>query len=331
MKEEEIPDLSRQPDFASIRGHKEAKRALEIAVAGGHHVVMTGPPGCGKSMLADTFHTILPDLPNKEMLEVYSIYHLAKERRGFSSRPPYRSPHHSASAISLIGGGTYPKPGEISLAHRGVLFLDELGEFSRKTLDMLRQPMESGEVTISRVRQSVTYPSSFTLLAATNPCPCGYHGSNERYCTCTPQQVRAYQLKASGPLLDRLDFVLTLTSVGLKQEMPAETSEKIRIRTERVHFLQKNRYSGPGMNGTVAGNVLLATCGLTDGQTEQLETICFREKWSNRTFVKLIRLARTISDLEGMGYITEASIDEAIHWKQMADLHQDAQRIKGTS
>lgn len=331
VKEEESPDLSHQPDFASVRGHKEAKRALEIAAAGGHHVLMTGPPGCGKSMLADTFHTILPDLPNEEMLEVYSIYHLAKERRGFSSRPPYRSPHHSASAISLIGGGTYPKPGEISLAHRGVLFLDELGEFSRKTLDMLRQPMESGEVTISRVRQSVTYPSSFTLLAATNPCPCGYHGSNERYCTCTPQQVRSYQLKASGPLLDRLDFVLTLTSVGLKQEMPAETSEKIRIRTERAHLLQKNRYGGLSLNGTVAGSVLLAMCGLTDRQNELLETVCFRKKWSNRTLVKLIRLARTISDLEGVKYVTEASIEEAIHWKQMADLHQDTQRIHGTS
>lgn len=277
-------------------------------------------------MLADTFHTIIPDLPNEEMLEVYSIYHLAKERRGFSPRSPYRSPPYSASAITLIGGGTYPKPDEISLAHRGLLFLNELGEFSRKTLDMLRQPMESGEVT--NVSLSLIHPLSRYLP---QPILVRVAGSNEHYCTCTPQQVRAYQLKASGPLLDRLDFVLTLTSVGLKQDMSVETSEQIRIRTERAHFLQKNRYKGHSLNGTVAGSVLLATCGLTDGQTEQLETICFREKWSNRTFVKLIRLARTISDLEGAEYTTEESIEEAIHWKQMADLHQETQRIHGTS
>ncbi len=326
LKEEEAVDLAYLPDFSTVRGHKEAKRALEIAAAGGHHVLMTGPPGCGKSMLADTFHTILPDLRNEEMLEVYSIYHLAKERRGFSSRPPYRSPHHSASAISLIGGGTYPKPGEISLAHRGVLFLDELGEFSRKTLDMLRQPMESGEVTISRVRQSVTYPATFTLLAATNPCPCGYFGSNERYCSCSPQQVRTYQLKASGPLLDRLDFVLSLTSVGLKQEEHSERSEVIRKRTEQAYQLQWSRYKGGWLNGTVPGSLLIEECGLTKEHTEQLESICYHEKWSNRTQVKLIRIARTIADLAGSATITDAAIEEAVHWKRLASLHHETNR-----
>ena len=172
-------------DFNSIIGHETAKRALEIAGAGGHHVLLSGPPCCGKSMLADASHTIFPDITHEQMLEVYSIYHLAKEGASFSRRPTYRAPHHSSSAISLIGGGTYPKPGEISLAHRGVLFLDELGEFPKKALDMLRQPLERGEVTISRVRQTVSYPAVFTLIATTNPCPCGYLGSNERYCTCS--------------------------------------------------------------------------------------------------------------------------------------------------
>lgn len=308
-------------DFSAIRGHHEAKRVLEIAAAGGHHVLLNGPPGCGKSMLADAFHTILPDMPNEDMLEVYSVYHLAKEKRGFSTRPPYRSPHHSASAISLIGGGTYPKPGEISLAHKGVLFLDELGEFSKKALDMLRQPLETGEVTISRVRQSVTYPSVFTLIAATNPCPCGYFGSNERYCTCTPNQVRAYQLKASGPLLDRLDFILSLKNVGITENEVVSTSKEIRVRTARARLLQSQRYENKWLNGNVPVHILLKTAKPSQNQLKLLQNICFKEKWSNRTQVKLIRIARTIADLLGETSLSNEAIEEAVKWKKMASLH----------
>ena len=321
-------DLSVQTtDFSAIRGHPEAKRALEIAAAGGHHVLLSGPPGCGKSMLADAFHTILPDVSNDEMLEIYSIYHLAKERRGFSARPPYRYPHHSASAIALIGGGTYPKPGEISLAHHGVLFLDELGEFSRKSLDMLRQPLETGEVTISRVRQSVTYPSSFTLIAATNPCQCGYYGSTERYCTCTAAQVRTYQLKASGPLLDRLDFVLTLKSVDIAETANRQTSAEIRQRIDKARQLQRGRYSKGFLNGNIPVQTLLATCGISDNQSDLLKKVCFTEKWSNRTQVKLIRIARTIADLAGDQVISDDVLQEAVEWKRTASFYHGSPKM----
>ncbi len=315
-------------DFSSIRGHADAKRVLEIAAAGGHHVLFNGPPGCGKSMLADAFHTILPNMSNDEMLEIFSIYHLAKENRGFSTRPPYRFPHHSASAISLIGGGTYPKPGEISLAHHGVLFLDELGEFSRKALDMLRQPLETGEITISRVKQSVTYPASFILISATNPCPCGYFGSNERYCTCTPNQVRAYQLKASGPLIDRIDFILSLKSVGITENEQVESSADIQKRTENARLLQRQRYSTSQLNGNVPVQQLLATCGMTEQQAEYLKEICFKEKWSNRTQVKLIRIARTISDLVHSEKLLDSALEEACNWKKTASFHQTQAMVR---
>lgn len=310
-------------DFASIRGHQHEKRALEIAAAGGHHVLLNGPPGCGKTMLADAFHTILPNLTNEDMLETFGIYHLAKENRGFSKRPPYRHPHHSASAISLIGGGTFPKPGEISLAHKGVLFLDELGEFSRKALDMLRQPLETGEVTINRVRQSVTYPSSFILIAATNPCPCGYFQSHERYCTCTQHQVKNYQLKASGPLLDRIDFLLTLKSVGLAATETGETSAIIQKRVENARCMQKERYAKGGLNGNVPFSLLLEVSRLTTEEMKKIKTICFEEKWSNRTQAKLIRIARTIADLAEEKTISEAAIEEAIGWKRMTSDSQN--------
>lgn len=319
-------EKTHQTDFSHIRGQEDAKRVLEIAATGGHHVLLYGPPGCGKSMLADAFHTIFPDLNDKQMLENYSIYELAMERNYFSKRPPYRHPHHSASAVSLIGGGTFPKPGEISLAHHGILFLDELGEFPRKTLDMLRQPIEMGEVTISRVRQTVHYPTRFTLIAATNPCPCGYYGSTERYCTCTPQQIRSYQLKVSGPLFDRFDFILRLESAGLRDKTLADTSDNIKKRVIKARAYQMNRYTDNGINGTASFAELMAHAQLTKEQDTKIKHICFKKKWSNRTYTKLIRIARSIADLAGSDPITNAAIEEAIKWKVLtADIQNETE------
>ncbi|MFP5110368.1 ATP-binding protein [Neobacillus sp. C211] len=197
-----------------IIGHTGAKHALEVAAAGEHHVLLTGPPGCGKSMLAESFPSILPALTKESLLEVISLYQLSQNSFSHSNMPPYRNPHHSASGVSIIGGGQYPKPGEISLAHHGVLFLDEIGEFSKKTLDMLRQPLENGLIMISRTHATITYPASFILIAAMNPCPCGYEGSNSHYCTCSKKQILAYQNRLSGPLRDRFDINLSLGPIN---------------------------------------------------------------------------------------------------------------------
>lgn len=195
-----------EKDFNQIIGHEFAKRALEIAAAGEHYVMMDGPPGCGKSLLAESFPTILPPLLQEAQLEKISLYQLAGAPYNSLTLPPYRHPHHSASAVSIIGGGTNPKPGEVSLAQHGVLFLDELGEFSKKTLDMLRQPLENTKVTISRVHSTVTYPAKFIFIAAMNPCPCRYLGSTTHYCTCSPKQIHAYQNRVSGQIRDSINY-----------------------------------------------------------------------------------------------------------------------------
>ncbi|MBW3110289.1 YifB family Mg chelatase-like AAA ATPase [Bacillus sp. MCCB 382] len=309
---EEQPVIGR--NFDQIIGHEFAKRALEIAASGEHFVLMDGPPGCGKSLLAETFPSILPLLSKEAQLEKISLYQLAGAPYSSITLPPYRHPHHSASAVSIIGGGSNPKPGEVSLAHRGVLFLDELGEFSKKTLDMLRQPLENETVTISRAHSTVTYPAKFIFIAAMNPCPCGYYGSKNQYCTCSDKQIKAYKGRVSGPILDRMDLLLSLEAVNMKDHdfTKIESSEDIMKRVSSARERQYVRYGREICNGSVPFEELIRNSSLTPGQQSELQQLSITQGLSNRVQIKIIRLARTISDLQGEESITDASINEAL-------------------
>lgn len=310
-----IPTFSdaQQRDFRFVIGHEQAKRALEIAAAGEHNVLMSGPPGCGKSLLAETFPSILPALTDQAQLEVMSLYQLAGEKIDTKQHPPYRHPHHSASSVAIIGGGSTPRPGEISLAHRGVLFLDEIAEFTKKTLDMLRQPLETGHVTISRAHSTVTYPSAFILIGAMNPCPCGYLGSNSHYCTCSSRQIQSYQNRLSGPVNDRMDILLSLTSVNLDQPtLIRESSIEIRKHVEMARQFQYQRYQKEITNAKVPFEVIAEKSPLTSEQRRVLTNITAKQNWSNRVQIKIIRLARTISDLAGENNITDSALWEAM-------------------
>lgn len=319
--QEDIVDLI---DFAQIMGHDYAKNALEIAAAGEHHVLMTGPPGCGKSMLAESFPSILPALTREAQLEMISLYQLRESSYFNKKIPPFRNPHHSASGVSIIGGGQYPKPGEISLAHRGVLFLDEIAEFSKKTLDMLRQPLENGFVTISRTQATIIYPASFILIGAMNPCPCGYLGSNTHYCTCTPKQIISYQNRLSGPLMDRFDIYLSLKPIDLNsvEKKEIEPSNIVQKRVEEAKERQFNRYGKEIGNGRIPFDILIKSSPLTGEQQRTLHQFSIKKNWSNRKQIKIIRLARTISDLQGNEQITNQCIWEAIKLNSQPGLHK---------
>jgi magnesium chelatase family protein len=313
-------------DFCHIIGHEQAKRALEIAAAGEHNVLMSGPPGCGKSLLAESFPSILPAITAEAQLEVMSLYQLAKETFTNQQVVPFRHPHHSASSVAIIGGGSNPKPGEISLAHRGVLFLDEMAEFSKKTLDMLRQPLETGRVTISRAHSTVTYPCSFILIGAMNPCPCGYFGSKDLYCTCPQKQIQAYRNRLSGPVYDRIDILLSLQSVKLDQpsKIP-ETSIEIRKRVEKARQMQYARYQANISNAKVPFEQIRQITPLTEAQQRMLGQVAAKQNWSNRVQIKIIRLARTISDLAGEKRISDTSIWEAMTLRRT--FHSNIQTI----
>lgn len=313
-----------EKDFRDIIGHQVAKRAFEMAAAGEHHVFMAGPPGCGKSLLAETFPSILPPLSNESQLEKVSLYQLAGSDYGNINMAPFRSPHHSASSVSIIGGGQNPKPGEISLAHRGVLFFDEMAEFSKKTLDMLRQPIETGKVTISRARSTVTYPATFLLIGAMNPCPCGYLGSNSHYCTCTPKQIQSYQNRLSGPIRDRFDITLSLKSVHMekKSDVANEISEMIRKRVTDARQRQYERYGREICNGRVSYELLMKTSAPSEKIMRLMQQMALKKKWSNRVQVKILRLARTISDVRGEEQLSEEALWEAMSMSRSNDSYR---------
>jgi len=312
-------------DFADVKGQEHAKRALTIAAAGGHNVLMIGPPGSGKTMLAQRLPTILPPLALAEALEttrLYSALGLLPPGQALLATRPVRAPHHSASHIALVGGGSTPQPGEVSLAHRGVLFLDELPEFQRATLENLRQPLEDGKVTVSRIQASVTFPAEFILIAAMNPCPCGFYGHPRKPCRCTPNQIEKYVSRISGPLLDRIDIHLDVPPVELDRLRAAptgETSAALRERVLRARDIQTRRFADrPGLaNGRMGPKDLRRYCPL-DARCEVLLRAAVQELGlSARAHDKVLRVARTIADLDAAEAIGSAHIAEAVQYRSL--------------
>jgi magnesium chelatase family protein len=304
------------PDLDEVKGLQPARRALEISAAGGHNLLFHGPPGTGKSLLASCLPGILPPPDEAEILTMHALQDLQSGKLR-SDRRPFRAPHHSASAAALVGGGSVPRPGEISLAHGGVLFLDELPEFPRHVLDMLRQPLESGEVRLSRARHQITYPAHFQLLAAMNPCPCGYAGDPERSCRCTDGQRRAYANRVSGPLLDRIDLQVSLTRQPTRDLFSSAGGEPSAAVRERVVAARKVQNERQGKsNGRVAAKTLFAVCGLGHEEQGLLEEAGKSLGLSARAILRCLRVARTISDLEGHERVKLGPLHEALAYRQ---------------
>ncbi len=317
-------DADNLPDFDEVKGQVYARRAMEIAAAGGHNILLSGSPGSGKSMLASRLPTILPPLSHEESLEaskIHSVCGLLPGGRGLLRTRPYRAPHHTISDVGLMGGGSNITPGEISLAHHGVLFLDELPEFNRRTLETLRQPLESGMITISRAIGSMDFPCDFMLVAAMNPCPCGYLGDSRRKCKCTPAEVARYRRKISGPLLDRFDMVIDVPPVApssLLSKPDGESSADIRERVLAARARQQRRYAGMGIscNARLSGKALRKFCPLSPTQQEMLLSTVEQLGLSARAFDRILRVTRTIADLAGRDIPNDNDLYEAIQFRQ---------------
>ena len=312
-------------DLSEVKGQAEIKRAMEIAAAGGHNVLMMGPPGSGKSMLARRLSGILPPMSFEEALETTQIHSVARRKEEASDlleSRPFRSPHHSISDAALVGGGTQPQPGEISMAHNGILFLDELPEFRRSVLEVLRQPMEEGMVTIARARSVVDYPARFMLVAAMNPCPCGYQSHPGRNCSCPEKAIERYMSKVSGPLMDRIDMhleVLPVEASQLQDKTPAESSEAIRQRVVAARLRQRDRLKDSGVhsNSGMSKKQIDSFCALDSAASALLHIAMDRMQLSARAFDKILKIGRTIADLEGFENIKDTHLAEAIQYRSL--------------
>ena len=311
-------------DFADVKGQAHVKRAIEVAVAGGHNILMIGPPGSGKSMLSKRISTIIPPMSLDEAIETTKIHSIAgflDDAKSFVATRPFRSPHHTISDIGLLGGGAFPTPGEVSLAHNGVLFLDELPEFKRSALEVMRQPLEDGKVTISRAAGSLTFPSEFMLVAAMNPCPCGYFGDLKRECRCSPIQVQRYRQRISGPLLDRIDLHIEVPAVeyrDVSSERLEEDSSFIRERVTRARRKQQQRFardSKTNCNARMTTRHLKAHCKLTGDSQELIRVAMTQLNLSARAYDRILKVSRTIADLDNHVNISPEHVSEAIQYR----------------